>query len=475
MNRRHFLQLGGITGLSLFFGRGVLADEARYDGPVFLHFHAGGGWDPTLFCDAKPASTDSSTPLNQDSYGGVTDLNGIKIPSDPRGKYAKNGEYVWFPEGYLTTPATESPSRFFNSNEGKKFLVLNGIDTRTNSHETGTQFFGGGHISSEYPSIAAMVAARVAMDRELPMAYLAGGPYDITGDVIASSRFDRDRLANIAFPNRTDPNNSRSAFFAPAVQERIQRAKSERIASVVGAANLPRGQRSSGAMREALEGSTGLALLAEVFQSAAVSFDEISGILPFRDDEAMGFMRGGDRWVNFTRPLESLLRCFKAGASASATYSIPRGFDTHDSHDANQSASLSWLLLALRYTMARAETLGLANRLTVLVTSDFGRTPLYNTNNKGKDHWNVTSALVAGPGIAGNRGIGASDAGHKPMRVQLSNVSQVLPDADMSGIRIRPSHLHKELRRVFKVEEGDFAKRFRLPTGDGEDALPLFG
>lgn len=472
MNRRHLLQLGGLMGLGLVLPRSARAQE-RYGGPVLLHFHAGGGWDPTMFCDAKPESRDASKPLNQDGFAAVTDINGIKVPADPRGRYAVAGEYAWTGEGYISDVPIEAPERFFRSPEGQRFLVINGVDTRTNSHETGTQFLGCGHMAQEYPALAAMVAARVAVERDLPMSFLAGGAYNITGDVIAASRFDRDRLANIAFPYRPDANNANSSFMNSRVQERLLAAKRERLGALAESKLLPRARKQVEILTEAQEGSAGLSLLAEVFQAANLGFDQVSGVLPFQTDASLGFMRQYDRWTNFTRPIESLLRCFSAGVAASATYSIPRGFDTHDGHDQNQSASLAWQLLALRYTMNRAATLGLTNRLYVLVTSDFGRTPMYNTNNKGKDHWNVTSVLVAGPGIRGGRGIGASDAGHKPMRVDPSTL-QAQDDA-AGGLRIRPTHVHRELRRVFGVDDQPFAARFKLPSLDGDDPLPLLG
>jgi hypothetical protein len=473
MNRRDLLQLGGLMSLGLLTPKTSRAQE-RYGGPVLLHFHANGGWDPTMFCDAKLESRDSSKPLNQDSFGAIVDLNSIKVPSMPRGmRYDVSGEYAWSGEGYINNRPIEAPERFFRSPAGQRFLVINGIDTRTNSHETGTQFVGCGHMTQEYPALAAMVAARVAQERDLPMAFLAGGAYNLTNDVIAASRFDRDRLANVAFPYRPNPNSMTSSFLSPKVQSRLQQAKQARLTSLAEGALLPRAKTQLAIMREAQEGGSGLSLLAEVFQSANLTFDAIGSILPYQVDTSLAWMREYDRWVNFTRPIESLLRCFSAGVAASATYSIPRGFDSHDSHDSNQSASLAWQLLALRYTIARADALGLTNRLYVLVTSDFGRTPMYNTNNKGKDHWNVTSMLVAGPGIRGGRAIGASDAGHKPMRVDTTNINQVREDDAANAIRIRPSHVHRELRRVFQVDEQDFARKFALPSGEGEEALAL--
>ena len=78
--------------------------------------------------------------------------------------------------------------------------------------------------------------------------------------------------------------------------------------------------------------------------------------------------------------------------------------------DASGANEMRQLLRGLDYIFGQLDALGIADQTYVLVGSDFGRTPSYNNEN-GKDHWNVTSALVAGPGIAGNRAIGGSDGG----------------------------------------------------------------
>ena len=49
MDRRAFIQLAGLTGVSLFapwgFGsKDAHAAEPTWGGPYFLHMHAGGGW-----------------------------------------------------------------------------------------------------------------------------------------------------------------------------------------------------------------------------------------------------------------------------------------------------------------------------------------------------------------------------------------------------------------------------------------------
>jgi uncharacterized protein (DUF1501 family) len=180
-------------------------------------------------------------------------------------------------------------------------------------------------------------------------------------------------------------------------------------------------------------------------------------------------MGGTPRFIDLGAPLETILRCFQAGVSASATYA-QGGFDTHSAHDTNQASAMGAFVARLRYVMLRAAQMGLRDKLYVLVTSDFGRTPRYNTGN-GKDHWNVTSTLVFGPGIRGGRAIGKSDEGQKALRVGKSDVTQSLPDTDSSGARIHASHIHRELRRVLGVDKATFINQFPLTSAD--TPLPL--
>lgn len=60
--------------------------------------------------------------------------------------------------------------------------------------------------------------------------------------------------------------------------------------------------------------------------------------------------------------------------------------------------------------LADLDERGLLQETLVVVTGEFGRTPLIN-NKAGRDHWsNVFSAVFAGAGVRGGQVIGASDA-----------------------------------------------------------------
>jgi hypothetical protein len=467
MDRRTFLKLFAGTGVAViapwaFPTTRADAAETTWGGPYFLHMHASGGWDPTLLCDAKATAAGASPVYENRIVTAVREVNGIFVPTESAGapfalRTAGNGG-----------GAVEDPADFFT--RFPQVLVLNGVDTQTNNHDTGVQALACGHGDIELPALAALFAGRVVKERDVPMAFLAGGSYNRTGDVVGISRFPGDKVELLVDPFRAGADDEKPLISDVAIR-RIQELRDKRLAQVEQSATLPRTKRTLAAMREATRGGASVNLLKNVIEAPAPAHAAFAPHLApitqgYLDDD----VNGVSRFVDLGRPLETVLRCFAAGITASATYS-QGGFDTHGNHDENQQDALGRFVARLRYVLLRADQLGLRDKLYVMVTSDFGRTPRYNSGN-GKDHWNVTSVLLAGPGIRGGRAIGRTDEGHKVLRVAKNDVNVALPDADPNGSRIYPAHIHRELRRVLALEGAPFGQ-FLLPSSPEYAALPL--
>jgi hypothetical protein len=77
----------------------------------------------------------------------------------------------------------------------------------------------------------------------------------------------------------------------------------------------------------------------------------------------------------------------------------------------------------------------------------------------------MTSMLMSGPGIPGDKVVGESTPDFKPTTFNTSTLAQ-----DDAGIRINTNHVHKALRKVAKIDTSAVAAQFGLL---GED-LPLF-
>ena len=455
MDRRDFVKLAGFTGLSLFLptilGREAEAEEATWGGPYFLQMHAAGGWDPTMFCDGKVTASGVTPAYENRLVTEVVDVNGVPVPAaTAAGKFLLRNN----------NNPVEDPVHFFQT-VGKDILVINGVDTQTNNHDTGVQGLACGHNDVELPALAALWAGWVARQRNIPMAFLAGAQYNRTGDVIGLSRFPGNKIGNLVNPYKPSANEALISDFAA---QRIAELRGERFGRLEAQATLPRNKRTLIATRDAAKGGASVNLLQNVAGAAPPDHAAfVNGLAPDTRDFLAGTVQGGaSRFVDLGRPLETILKCFQAGVSASATFA-QGGFDTHSNHDNDQGNAMASFVARLRYVLLRAEQLGIKDKLYIMVTSDFGRTPRYNTGN-GKDHWNVSSTLLVGPGIRGGRAIGKTDEGHKAMKVVPTNVTQVLEDRDPSGARIHVSHLHREMRRIMGLEQAPFIGEFALPA-----------
>jgi hypothetical protein len=424
MNRRDFLKLTSAAGLTLggsaLLGRAWADGKvdssgpvASYDGPLLVMVQAVGGWEPTLLCDPKGN-------LNN-SYGEADIKLAGSIPYAPLGAEA---------------------DIFFGDHHGH-MTVINGVDTATNNHESGRRNMASGRLGAGYPNLAALVAG--AKSPESAMAFLSFGGYDRTHGVVAPVRDGNvNRLAELAFPERIDASNVDSVtYHSAAAQQIIGAAREDRANELFAAQELPRYQRSLDSLITARSGASDLKLLQEV--------------LPEPDAN------------NDFRKCQLIMAAYKAGIAVSANLSRG-GFDTHSNHDNDHRAALVALLRMVNFLWAEAARQGVDDKLVVLVSSDFGRTPGYNGNG-GKDHWSISSMIALGNGIPGERVVGLTDAGHMPIpldRTTLTAAAEVPDD----GVRIEPMHVHRAMRKLMDVAESDLDVAF--PLGTADDDLPIF-
>ena len=116
----------------------------------------------------------------------------------------------------------------------------------------------------------------------------------------------------------------------------------------------------------------------------------------------------------------------------------------------------------MAYVMDEAERQGIADKVIVLVGSEFGRTPYYN-EDLGKDHWPITSMMLMGPGITGGRVIGGTDD-----EFLARTVDPVTLALDPSGVHITPAHINAALRELAGIADDPLVQ----PWGVGS-SLPL--
>ena len=127
-------------------------------------------------------------------------------------------------------------------------------------------------------------------------------------------------------------------------------------------------------------------------------------------------------------------------------------------------------LAGIAYLVRRAEELKIREQLVVVVQSEMGRTPNYNTGN-GKDHWSIGSIMFLGRGIKGNRVIGATD--EKQFAVPLD--PQTLALDKEKGIRVRPEHIHDALREFAGIADHPLQQEVPARRGREGEAPGLLG
>ena len=158
------------------------------------------------------------------------------------------------------------------------------------------------------------------------------------------------------------------------------------------------------------------------------------------------------------------LAAFSGGVCCSAEL-FTRGYDTHADHHALHGALFSHLTDSIDFFWKSAETAGLTDRITLLIGSDFGRTPNDNSD-MGKDHWPIGSFIVMESSPSGgNRVIGDTDEGHNACAISPFTL---LRDDD-NGTVIYPAHFHKAFLRYLGLEGSSVNQDFQFLTTEDFD------
>jgi Protein of unknown function (DUF1501) len=417
-DRRDFLKLMGMAGLTAAFPWPLRPAQAQsldpYDGPLFVTVAAAGGWDPTSFCDPK-MNVPGERPINH--WSNTQDTQTIAGSPIMYAPFANNAEFF---------------QRFY-----PHMLVVNGVNTETNSHDVGIRHNWSGRIPAGYPSFSAIAAS--IYGRDLPLPYLTNAGYRETAGLVPYTEVAGARdLQDLVNVNRVA--GSDRLYRPEDEMSLIEQYQSDRLDTLAARTDLlPR-------ERQAL---TNLALArASRSQLQALALSLPSQMVGGNDKD--GLSNG------LLQQAQLALTCCSAGLTVACDLEIG-GFDTHGNHDVEQRNALMRLTNGIMYLWDTAESLGLADRLTVLVASDFGRTPYYNDGN-GKDHWPTSSALLIQQNAPwANRVVGASDEGHNAL---LIDPQTLMPAAAASGVSVTPGHVHQTFRTIAGVASHATARKF---------------
>ena len=409
MQRREFTKLLGLAGLGAIAPWSLRSNAAvPYTGPFYVTIAAVGGWDVTSFCDPK---------LN---IGGERTINNW-ANSQGLGK-AGNINYA---------PVADNQAffeRFY-----RDMLVINGIDTQTNSHDDGVRHTWSGRIGFGYPSFGAIASA--ATDPDLPLSLVHANGYSETAGITRFSRLQNaDVIRNLVTDSTVQVGNTVYPLIESDELALIEKAQFARIGRLnANAALLPRQEKNLNNL-----------YLANATRSQLQDFAKL---LPAQFNADRDY-----------RAAELALLAYQSGLSVACQLGFS-GFDTHQNHDADHFGMLSKLTKLVGFIYDTAAKAGFADRLVVALSSDFGRRPFYNAGG-GKDHWPIGSAILIKQGASwGNRVVGATDAMHNALKI---NPTTLNVDNGSSGILLEPKHLQQALRQLGGFDKAAIAEQFPL-------------
>ena len=412
--RRDFLKSCALTGLGLTAPVTTLSaiDEKQelppYEGPYYLVFNASGGWDTTYLMD--PKGTDSINRLYQED------------------EILSHGNHRFAPT--LKHKQKGLSNEDFYAEFGSEMLVLNGLDYSVNNHSPCSRYMATGKLDSlAYPTFAALVAA--CQGASCPLSFLTFGNYSATGNLVAKARVPYlPSLKRIANADSIE-GNPKSPYLDTFALDRIEQALREQQEHRAGQTLLPRRKHAESMLYAA--------------QLNSKALKRVTPYIPSQIPKA-----------RLAQQAEIALASFKAGVCVSANLSIGQ-FDSHANNDADQMKLIPEFLEGIAYALHRAEELNIRDKVVVIAQSEMGRTPEYNKGN-GKDHWSIGSIIFLGPGIEGNRVIGATN--EQQFAVPLD--AKTLQTVDDNGIRVRPEHIHEALRQFAGIAEHKYSQQFPL-------------
>jgi len=424
MKRRNFLKIAGLGSAfsALPMGFKLQAAPADYTGKLVVTLQAEGGWDVSSICDPK-MNVPNEEQINHWAINGETQEAG-SIRYAP---FANNAAFF---------------DKYYND-----MLVINGIDSQTNSHSAGVTHNWSGRISTGYPTLTALFAAANAP--YLPISYINNGGYAETAGLTRYTRLDSDfEIRNIVNYNSANWNEN-DKWVPEADWQIMQDYRNARYNRQAGRNLSLRELRAMTGYRNAIDNSAVLSDFATQLSAAG---------------ELAPDLEGQNFWSSLKRQMQLALLSMKSGTSVAADLYVG-GYDTHSNHDTLHAALLSHTTDSIDYFWEYAEQLGIADRIILVINSDFSRTPYYNATN-GKDHWPVGSAIIMEKDAAwGNRMVGLTDGAQNIIKI---NPSTLQPD-EANGKVIYPKHVMQSLREYVGIDNHAITQPFAFNNSESFD------
>jgi uncharacterized protein (DUF1501 family) len=437
-SRRRFLEISGLAGGAVAL-RSFLSPEVAQASPdnpqLLLVCYFSGGWDQMLVLDPRDATLPQFQSAAAHASGGSGIEPAYNQVSDARVKAvlaATMGKGVQ-KKGNLTFGPAVPASLLAHSAD---LCVLRGVNMGTLTHEVGRRYFTTGKLprglAASGSSLGTAVAADEGKETLIPNLAISVETYNETFPPYASGLGvnSYDDVLNLLKPLGTAlPLGSDAALLAFE-------------------------KDNDTCEQHALNGDG----LIDTFKASRVKARTMvdstsSALFNFKIPPAPGMTTlfdtlGITKTADFAGPKGNAAIAAQAltqGISQSVSVQLAKDLDDHnDWGDTHATVlgdgldALANLIAYLKKTPYKGGSTMTWAHTTLLVFSEFARTPLLNGRD-GRDHHLASSCLLAGPGIKGNLVVGATS--DKALSVRGLDPVKGTPD-DTNGIQLRPSDIH---------------------------------
>jgi hypothetical protein len=406
LDRRDFLKMLGASVPAWGLVPVANAQSPLYTGRILINIHASGGLDASSWTDPR----ETSAAMNNYAAAGT--------PAGLAGniRFAPMGSNATFFAAYFSN-----------------MLVINGVNSETNSHEDGTRAHATGRLDLNFPTMPELFAA--THGQGLPMPWLNAGAFNRSVGVVPATPVpDQNTFRALVSPNAASATND---FMKQADLNRVYGARAQRMQAMQASGKLlPRAD-----------------VLANQFGAAGSSralMERVATFIPATFD------------TPFTQAHVALIA---AQAGITSTIQLASGgFDGHSQLANSYATALPRLTNLVDYIWQKSAALNLSNRIFLRIYSEFGRTPLNSGN--GKDHWSVGSQVLMEANPAwGNRVFGASGPRHEQLKINTAT-GQVDP---VNGVVIKPRHIHDAVRKYLGFTTNDPKFSLKVPSTENFD------
>lgn len=436
LGRRQILRLaaaaGGISLLDRVLPLHVSHAAPAGPPPLFIWLTMSGAWDQLLAFDPRPNDVARYRPASATT---LQTASGIRPAYDLVQDAAVRALLATTPSGIqkrgALTYGPAVPASLFAGENYKDFAIVRGIDMNTVAHEVGRRYTLTGKTPRGSSASGSSVATLVAAQSDNP---------PILPHVVLNTETYNEGLPSFASGIRASAGNLYN------------------LLRVIGA-NYGAGERdalvafqeSEATCDEVAANRDGfMALLRDNNRRAQTLIkSNVAGDFNFDPKTATGDQAALLARFNITTTADvngprgrmlAIAQLFANGLSTSISSVLADDLDDHDDWHVDHATKLRVGFEALAdlvdflKTTKDAQGNFLWSRTSLMLSSEFSRTPLINARD-GRDHHITNSALIAGPGIVGNQVFGAtSDSG-----MQRQKISPTTGLVAASGVYVRPT------------------------------------